>query len=158
MLPPRVESLLAKLARGHSRTMEIFLSLDPDRWDRVLYSESQPWMARDLLVHFVSAEGRLLELARDVASGGPGAPPDFDIDEFNANEQERLRSYATRDLLSELERARQRTMEWVATLDETQLDRIGRHPVLGDITVETMILAIYGHQLLHMRDMQRVIS
>jgi hypothetical protein len=113
---------------------------------------------RDLLAHFVSAEHRLLELARQVASGGLGAPPDFDIDEFNADEQERLQSRATRDLLSELEGARQRTMEWVATLDEAQLDCIGRHPVLGDITVESMILAIYGHQLLHMRDLQRAMS
>lgn len=158
MPPPRIESLLAKLARGHSKTMEIFLSLDPDRWDQVLYSETLPWVARDLLVHFVSAEGRLLDLARDVASGGVGAPPDFDIDEFNADEQERLRSYATRDLLSELEGARQRTIKWVATLDEAQLDCIGRHPVLGDVTVESMILAIYGHQLLHMRDLQRAVS
>jgi hypothetical protein len=136
--------------------MEIFLSLDPDRWDQDLYSEAQPWMARDLLAHFVSAEYRLLELAKDVASGGPGAPPDFDIDEFNADEQERLRCAAAQDLLSELEHARQRTMDWVATLDEAQLDCIGRHPVLGNITVESMILAIYGHQLLHMRDLQRV--
>jgi hypothetical protein len=30
---------------------------------------------------------------------------------------------------------------------------MGRHPALGQISVETMILAIYGHQLMHMRDL-----
>lgn len=158
MPTPRLESLLDKLARGHAKTMEIFLSLDLGRWDQTLYAETQLWVARDLLAHFVSAEHRLLELARDVACGGSGAPPDFDFDAFNADEQERLRGYAIRDLLTELEQARKRTMAWVATLDEARLDCIGRHPVLGEVTVETMILAIYGHQLLHMRDLQRAIG
>ena len=158
MPTPRLESLLARLARGHSKTMEIFLSMDPDRWDQTLYTETQPWAARDLLAHFVSAEHRLLELARDVASGGPGVPPGFDLDAFNADEQERLRKSTTQDLLSELGQARQRTIAWVATLDEARLDCIGRHPVLGEVTVETMILAIYGHQLLHMRDLGRALG
>ena len=39
-------------------------------------------------------------------------------------------------------------------LDETDLDRTGRHPVLGEITMEDFVNAIYGHQLLHMRDLQ----
>jgi hypothetical protein len=47
-------------------------------------------------------------------------------------------------------------MDWVRTLEGDALDCVGRHPALGEISVEAMIMAIYGHQLLHMRDLQRV--
>ncbi len=57
-------------------------------------------------------------------------------------------------MLLALAKARQVTLEWVRTLDDSQLDRIGRHPVLGEVTLETIITAIYGHQLLHMRDLR----
>jgi len=52
-----------------------------------------------------------------------------------------------------LDAARGRTVDWVRTLSDGQLDLPGRHPALGQITLETMITAIYGHQLLHMRDL-----
>ena len=57
-----------------------------------------------------------------------------------------------------LERERRRTIEWVRTLDATQLDKKGRHPALGDVNVETLILSIYGHQLIHMRELSRLLT
>jgi len=47
-------------------------------------------------------------------------------------------------------------VEWVRTLAEADLDRVGRHPALGMVSLETMLTAIYGHQLLHMRDLMRL--
>jgi len=45
-------------------------------------------------------------------------------------------------------------LNWARTLDDTHLDRIGPHPVLGEISLETMPVSIYGHQLFHMRKAQ----
>ncbi len=95
---------------------------------------------------------------RSVAAGGTGAPPDFDINRFNADEQNRLEGQSLPILLELLDKARQQTIEWVRTLDEDKLDMIGRHPVLGDVNVETMIVAIYGHQLMHMRELSRLLG
>ncbi len=33
-----------------------------------------------------------------------------------------------------------------------------RHPALGEVTLEIFINAIYGHQLMHMRDLQRLLA
>ncbi|UCC75505.1 MAG: DinB family protein, partial [Anaerolineales bacterium] len=107
-----------------------------------------------LLAHFVSAEERLLELAQDVVAGGPGIAQDFDFDLFNSEEQQRLQSRSPQELLEALAGDRGATLVWVRTLGDEQLDQIGTHPVLGDVNVEAMILAIYGHQLLHMRELQ----
>jgi hypothetical protein len=154
MQTERVESLIAKLEKGIGKTEEILGSLGAEQWSGVLYDVPRAWTVRDLLAHLVSAEGRLRQIAQDVAAGGAGAPPGFDLDAFNAEEQTRLADRSPDELLPALAKARQVTLEWVRTLEDSQLDRRGRHPALGEVTLETMIAAIYGHQLLHMRDLK----
>lgn len=154
MTTARVESLLAKLEKGHRKTLEILAALNPEQWAQIVYEDPHVWRVRELLAHFVSSEEALLKVAQDVAAGGPGAPAGFDYDAFNAQEQERLKDHSPRELLTALDRARQATLAWVGTLDDDALDRVGRHPALGQVTLQTMILAIYGHQLMHMQDVR----
>jgi hypothetical protein len=154
MPTPRVESLVARLEKGHLKTQEILGSLAAEEWRTVVYQDPAVWDVRALLAHFVSAEERLLELAQDVVCGGPGAPEGFDFELFNAEEQKRLKDQSPQELLEALADDRRATLDWVRALDDGLLDRLGRHPVLGEVTVETMLLAIYGHQLLHMRELQ----
>jgi len=154
MSSPRVEELIGRLEKGGRKSYEIFGRLTPERWQRIIYSEPTAWSARDLLAHFVSAEERLLELAQNVAAGGEGAPEGFDFDALNAEEQTRLRERSPQELLTALSAARQATLDWVRTLDDEDLDRVGRHPVLGYVSLEVMLTAIYAHQLMHMREVQ----
>ena len=86
--------------------------------------------------------------------GGAGLPEDFDYDAFNAEEQARLRDQSPQQLLPALNAARQKTLDWARALDDAQLDRVGQHPALGEVSLETMLVAIYGHQLFHMREVQ----
>lgn len=152
MAEARIDALIARLEKGRSKTQATLAGLSPEQWQIILYPDP-PWTVHDLLAHLLSAEERLLELAQDVAAGGPGAPEGFDFDAFNAEETARLAGQPAEALLTALDAARGRTVDWVRTLSDGQLDLLGRHPALGQITVETMITAIYGHQLLHMRDL-----
>ncbi len=155
MTQPRTDTLVARLEKGRQKTLEILSALTPEQWREPLYYEPT-WQVRHLLAHFVSAERQLLALAQDVADGGPGTPPDLNIDRYNAAEQARLEGQSPSTLLDLLDQERRQTIEWVRTLDTDQLDKIGQHPALGDVNVETMIIAIYGHQLMHMRDLSRL--
>jgi len=157
MTHPRADALADRLEKGRQKTFEVFNPLTPEQWQKSLYSEPT-WQVRSLLAHFVSAERQLLALAQDVAAGGSGAPPDLDIDRFNTDEQRRLDGQSPPSLLDLLDQERRQTINWIRTLDAVQLDRIGRHPVLGDVNVETMITAIYGHQLLHVRELSRFLG
>lgn len=157
MIQPRGNELAARLEKGRRKTFEIFTALTPEQWQKPLYHKST-WQVRHLLAHFVSAERQLLALAQSVAAGGTGTPPDFDINRFNADAQNRLEGQSIPILLELLDKARQQTIEWVRTLDEDKLDMIGRHPVLGDVNIETMIVAIYGHQLMHMRELSKLLG
>jgi hypothetical protein len=157
MTESRVETLIAKLEKGRQKTHQILSELTADQWHRIVYTEPYPWTARHMLAHFLSAEEELLRMAQGVALGEISAPEEFDIEAFNTQEQKRLAGRSPQDLLDALFVARQATIDWVRTLNENEevLDRVGRHPVLGQITLEEMITAIYGHQLLHMRDLKR---
>ncbi len=154
MTSARVRALVGKLEKGREKTNAILGALTPAQWQQIVYEGPPAWTARDLLAHFASAEQSLLALAKNVAEGGSGLPEGFDFDAFNAQEQARLREHSPRELLAMLDAARQATLDWTRTLDEEHLDRVGRHPVLGDVSLETMLVAIYGHQLLHMRELQ----
>jgi len=151
---PRVEALLAKLKKGAQKTRLYFSGLSPEQWMQVIYTDPSPWTIRDLASHFLSAEDGLLQIAVNTAAGGEGAPEGFDFDHFNIEEQRRLADLTPEQIREGLTNTRRRTLEWTATLEDGILDRVGRHPALGQVPVETMILAMYGHQLLHMRDLQ----
>ena len=150
----RTNVLIARLRKGGRKTAEILGTLSDDQWHAVLYAGPPAWTVRDLLAHFLSAEEALLRLARDIGAGGPGAPVGFDYHAFNADEQARLAGIPSRQLLADLAAAREATIAWVAGLEEADLDRTGHHPALGEITLEAFINGFYGHQLLHMRDLQ----
>ena len=150
----RVDELVARLRKGGRKTEETLGSLSDDQWQMVLYEGPPAWTVRDLLAHFLSAEEALLRLAQDIAEGGPGAPMGFDYHAFNADEQARLAGIPPRQLLADLAAAREATIAWVAELEEADLNRTGHHPALGEITLEAFINGFYGHQLLHMRDLQ----
>jgi uncharacterized protein (TIGR03083 family) len=155
---PRVAALVARLEKGQRKTEEILSTLDDEQWGRVVYTEPYVWTARDLLAHFFSAETELLLLVQNVAAGGPGAPEGYDFDRYNADEHRRLATEPPANLLAALAESRRKTIEWAQSLQDDDLDRIGRHPALGEVTLEILITAMYGHVLLHMRDAQRALS
>ena len=152
----RVNELVSRLRKGATKTVEILSSLTDDQWKTVLYQEPYPWTVRDLSAHFLSSEVGLLRIMQDIAANGPGAPEGFNYNEFNAQEQTRLAGLPPRQLLADLATAREATIAWVAGLSDADLDRVGHHPALGQINLETFVNAVYGHQLMHMRDLLRL--
>lgn len=156
MAESRIEALLARLEKGGQKTQQILGELSAEQWQQVVYDTPYPWTVRDLLAHFFSAEEALLHIAQRVALGEPGIPEGFDFQVFNAQEQTRLADRRPQELLADLAAARQATLDWLRALPEEALDRLGQHPVLGQVSLEAMVTAIYGHQLLHMRDLGRI--
>ena len=153
MKEPRVEALVEKLTRGIAKSFEIFHSVEPGLWEQPIFDDPGSWNLKDLVAHFVYSEENLQRVARDIATGGEGYPEDIDIDAFNEREMEKLRHRSVEELLADLKDGRTGLIEWVGELSELELDREGRHPVLGVANVETVIFSIYAHQLLHMREM-----
>jgi hypothetical protein len=152
MMNPRAETLVEKLSRGLSKSIEIFEKIEPDQWQQPIFDDPESWNLKDLVAHFVYSEEHLFRIAQDIATGGAGFPEGIDIDEFNKDQQEKLSRLSIDELMVMLKDVRETTIDWVVKLDDSDLDQLGSHPVLGDSTVETVITSIYAHQLMHMRE------
>ena len=149
----RVHALIARLRKGADRATRALARLSGDDWEQVLYAGPPAWTVRDMVAHLLSAEDGLRRVGQHVAAGGAGAPPGLHHDDLNATEQARMAGVPAPQLLRDLATSREATIAWVATLSGADLDRTGRHPALGEITVEAHLQAMYGHGLLHLRDL-----
>jgi hypothetical protein len=154
MTSERILDLTRKLERNKIRVQAAFENIPAEGWNRTVYENPAVWTARDLLAHFASAEKELRMLAENIAAGGAGAPEGFDYNEFNRREQEACRKCAPEELLRMFLEARDANLQWVNNLDEEQLDSKGRHPAMGEVTLEALLTAIHGHILLHLKELK----
>ena len=153
-----ITELSSKLASEGEKLVSFFNTLTDDHWNAVIYTEGTIWTTRNVLSHFVSAERAfLLSLFPNVVAGGPGASEEFSIDRFNARQQEKTSELTSHELLEQYKAIRSKMIDWVNQLSEEDLEKSGRHPFIGWTTLREMIKMVYVHNLIHYRDMRRVI-
>jgi hypothetical protein len=116
MTSHRLQELCRKLERNKSLVLRTFGNVQPEGWGTAVHEKPGSWTLRELLAHFVSSERMLLTLSQDVAGGGRGAPPGFDYDAFNKEEQETFRQYKPQELLKLFVEARDATLVWMGGL------------------------------------------
>ncbi len=151
---PRVEFLIRRLRAEGDALLTQLHALAVEAWATPVYAGATTWTIHSVLAHLVSAEHYLQLMIADIAAGGPGAPADVDVDAINAAEVATLTRLSPAELIERLAMARERTVVLVSTFDEDTLDRRGRHPVLGEITLDDFVKLIYRHAKMHMRDVQ----
>jgi hypothetical protein len=154
----RKELIARRLAEEGEGALAFFQKLSADQWEQRVYSEGSQWTLRQVLCHFVSAERSFLLLARDILSGGEGAPEGMDVDVFNEREVGGMRAQTPQDLLPQFRHLRDEVIHLVEGLDESDFDREGRHPYFGRSSLEKLFKLIYRHNMLHLRDVRRVLE
>ena len=152
---PKSPQFLAKRLRSEGEKMTAFFTeLSDADWNQTVYTEGETWTIRNVLVHFVTAEQGFLKLFPEIVAGGEGASEDFDIDRYNARQQERAQELSIEKLLLQYQDVREKMATWVESLSAADLAKEGRHPFLGKTTVEEMVKLVYRHNQIHYRDMR----
>lgn len=150
--------LAVKLRTEGEKFSGFFGGLTDQQWTAEIYTEGSVWTIRSILAHLMTAERAFLKLFEDIRQGGPGASEDFVIDRYNARQQERTKELSPSELLEQYRSVRDRMVAWVAGLQDSELERVGRHPFLGVTTLREMIKMVYIHNQTHYRDIRRVIQ
>lgn len=150
--------LVERLKNEGEKTAAYFASLRDEQWDTRVYSEGEPWTVRSVLAHFVTSERGLLKLFESIYKGGPGASEDFSVDGYNARQQEKTRDLTPEELLRQFVEAREATVKWVSRLSEADLQKAGRHPSLGQVSLLEMIKTLYVHNQIHFRDFRKLVK
>jgi len=149
--------LAEKLKSEGERLATFFATLHDDQWNKEVYTEGAVWSVRNVLAHLTTAEHGFNQLFASVQQGGPGVSEDFSIDRYNARQQERTRDLAPLELLEQFRAGRAEMIAWVASLEEADLEKTGRHPFLGLATLREMIKMVYIHNQLHYRYIKRAL-
>lgn len=154
---PNLELLLKRLVETGQTTHDYFASLDEAALVRVIFTNPD-WTARDMLAHLITTERAIRPLILGIVSGEPGAPPGYDIDAANARLLETMRGLSSAELLTAWAAERTATVTAFAQLVPADLENRGRHPFLGETTVDDMIQLMYRHEMLHTRDVRRALG
>ena len=157
-MPTRREDILAELEKGLTTTISFFSDLSPHQLDTEVYEDDVKWTAKQILAHFVTIETSMHWLFRDILAGGPGSPPDFDLDRFNSTQVEKLGDHTVPDLLERFKAVRQETIAIVEQMAETDLDREGRHAFHGHGKLERFIRWAPEHVDLHIEDIRKAMD
>ena len=150
--------LANRLTVEGNKVFILFEDLTPAQWNQIIYTENATWTIRSVLAHFVTAERGFLELFRNMLEGGSGVGPDFDIDRFNASQQEKTKTLSSDELLLNFKLTRKEMIAFVSGLKDGDLLLTGRHPFLGQTSLAEMIKMIYRHNQIHIRDMRKYIA
>ena len=150
--------LADRLKSEGDKTIVFFNSLKDENWEITVYTEGSEWTIRNVLAHFVSAEQGFIRLFKDILAGGKGAADDFDIDRYNAKQQELIKDASRQELVKFFQAGRFEMISLVGSLSIEDLQREGRHPFLGLTTLAEMIKMVYRHNQIHHRDLRKLID
>ena len=139
------------------KVIEFFSTLPQSTWDLVVYTENATWTVRSVLAHFVTAERGFLKLFISILEGGAGVGEDFEIDRYNASQQEKMADVTGEDLLALFKITRNEMVSFVGKLNDDELKLTGRHPFLGPTSLADMIKMVYRHNQIHYRELRKLV-
>lgn len=142
-----------KMAESRAALLALLQGLTAEQWQTPVFSEGEPWTIRTVVSHLIDGERGMSIQVHKIRKGEETIPPDFDLNRWNASVQKRIGDLTPDELLTALEATRTRTLEAMATLQETEWALTGRHPARGLITVDQYYETIHGHELSHTADM-----
>jgi len=153
-----LNELADKLKSEGEKFYKLFAGLTDDQWQMEVYTEGETWTLRNVLSHFVTSERGLVKLFERIRTTGEGSPDDFSIDRYNASQQQKTKDITPQELLEQYKEVRADSVAWTLSLEESDLEKQGRHPFIGITSIREMIKMLYLHNQLHYRDMKKVLK
>lgn len=154
----RLTGILARLKNNEEEIITFFKGLNSEQLELTVYPDDPGWTVRQILAHFITIEGSMQRLFKDILAGGPGSPENFDVDRFNRSQPQKLDGLTMDELLERFRSVRGRTIEIVKGMNETDLDREGRHAFHGHGRLERFIIWAYEHARLHLDDVRGMLQ
>ena len=124
----------------------------------VYSSEENTWTVKDLLGHLADGERGNLGQAQRLVAGEQTVPADFDLDRWNRGAVRRAAKSSTAELLEVISESYSNALDFLDTLDESDLDKSGLHSSLETMTTEGFLRRMVDHRLEHVTDMQSALG
>ncbi|MFN8378457.1 MAG: DinB family protein [Anaerolineae bacterium] len=154
----RTQFLKKRLATDQAEMESVFAQAD-DRWDTAVYADGAAWNVRQVAIHLAEAERGLFGQMKSIVETGAGTvPDDFDVDRYNKRSVEKKDVMTGPEAMAAQAANRADMMVWIDTLTDSDLEKMGRHPVIGIISIDMYIRVIARHQKDHTADVARALG
>ena len=153
----RRTTIRAALERDLETTVAFFRGLTTEQLDMQVYQDGAQWTVKEILAHFITIERSMQWLFKDILTGGPGSPRDFDVDRFNLTQPKKFSGKSLEELIAVFRDVRGATCALVEGMREDDLDREGWHAFHGHDTLERFIRWAYEHSRLHLEDVRKIL-
>jgi hypothetical protein len=154
----RTEFLKKRLLAAQAE-MEAVFAQAGGRWETPVYADGAAWNVRQVAIHLADAERGLFgQMQSIVATGSSSVPDDFDVDRYNRRAVEKREEMTGPEALAAQAQSRAGMLAWVSALSDADLEKTGRHPVIGVIPIDMYIRVIARHQKDHTADVARALG
>jgi hypothetical protein len=153
----RRDPIIAELKTNAEEIISFFRGLSSGQLGLTVYPDDPGWTVQQVLAHFITIEGTMQWLFKDILAGGPGSPEDFDVDRFNRTQPKKLDGQSLDELFEKFRAGRRETIAIVAGMEDKDLDREGRHAFHGHGKLERFIVWAYEHARLHLADIRKIL-
>ncbi len=164
--PEEIAGIKAKLDAERAKLLHSFANLP----EALLVRPVGPggWSIKALLAHIASSEEVNVKFARlmvaqdapvqlrELASGFPDFPGEFELDKFNAWMTARGRAQSWDEVMVALQRVRKETLAWLDSVTPAQFERSGEHAVWGKQSVYGMLRILVIHDRFHRADIEKI--
>jgi hypothetical protein len=147
--------IIAALDKNLENTTAFFKSLSPDELGMQVYQDGAQWTVQQVLAHFITIEGSMQWLFKNILAGGPGSPEGFDVERFNRTQPKKYDGKTIDELIAQFQSVRNETIAIVRAMSDDDLDREGRHAFHGHGKLERFIVWAYEHVELHLEDLRK---
>jgi hypothetical protein len=154
----RRTEIIAQLEINLKNTLSFFRSLSDDQLSVQVYTDGAKWTVKQVLAHFITIERSMQQLFKNILSGGPGSPEDFDVDRFNLTQPKKLDGLTLEALMEQFTSVREDTIAIVKGMTKQDFIREGRHPFHGHGQLERFIVWAYEHVGIHEDDIRKALS
>jgi hypothetical protein len=157
-MPDTASKLADKLTSEGEKTLAFFKELPDNAWTRQIFADGAQWDVRGVFEHLCISEHLLRRLFEQILATGHGVPEGFDVNAFNQEKTGRFASNSRNDMLQLYADTRAKTVVFTQGLSDEQLVMRGRHPGIGDATLEEQIKLVYLHHAMHVRDVKKALT
>lgn len=153
----RIQRIKEDLADGR-RYLNTVLDQVGDRWESQVYSDGAAWTVRQLAIHLMITDKGHNNMIKAIANGEETIPADFDLERFNRRSVEKRAETPVEEVRAALAATAAERDAWLDTIDDTVLDKEGRHGRLDILSIEKILKVVANHDRDHAADIARVLN
>ena len=158
MASERIETIIGRLNQTRERLNAALDRVPQALWEQVIYHDGAQWTLRQLLIHLSVVDQGQANVIKGVAEGKNLIPEDYDINRYNSSSVGKRQAVTVEEARASLAQSRADLIAWLNQIDDSVLDKEGRHAILQIMSVDKMLDVLAGHEEGHTRDIEEMVA